>query len=147
MGRYEHRGEYKLSAQELKFVAAYLETGNLVQAVRLAGYNTTSPSYYGRKLLAKDKIQAELKDELKLMRNQYVASNSEILEFYTMAMRGEIKDQFGLDATLQDRIRAAEALARRTIDVEQMLEKAKDQEIKVNVSFGDNVSSDEESTE
>ena len=33
-------------------------------------------------------------------------------------MRGEVKDQFGLDPSLSDRINAAKEIARRTIDVE-----------------------------
>ena len=137
MGRYEHRGEYKLSPQEIKFVALYIETGKLTESVQRAGYNTTSPAAYGRKLLGKEKIQAEMRLQLDSLRDEYIASNSEILEFFTKAMRGEVKDQFGLDATLQDRMRAAEALAKRRIDMDMMLDKAKDAEIKVSVSFTD----------
>ena len=136
--------EYKLSAQEIKFVAAYIETGKTAQAVQLAGYNTTSPAAYGRKLLAKEKIKKELDLQLSALRNEYVASNSEIMEFFTKAMRGEVKDQFGLDATLADRMKAAEALAKRRIDMENMLEKAKDNEVKVTVFFGDDSSNEEQ---
>lgn len=136
--------ENKLSAQEIKFVAAYIETGKTADAVKLAGYNTTSPAAYGRKLLAKEKIKKEMELQLSALRNEYVASNSEIMEFFTKAMRGEVKDQFGLDATLADRMKAAEALAKRRIDMENMLEKAKDNEVKVTVFFGDDSSNEEQ---
>jgi Phage terminase, small subunit len=136
--------EYKLSAQEIKFVAAYIETGKTAEAVKLAGYNTTSPACYGRKLLGKQKIKEEMRRQLDGLRDEFVASNSEIMEFFTKAMRGEVKDQFGLDPTLADRMKAAEALAKRRIDMENMLEKAKDNEVRVNVFFGDTPSTNEE---
>lgn len=139
--------ENKLSAQEIKFVAAYIETGKTAEAVQIAGYKTTSPACYGRKLLGKEKIKEEMRLQLSSLRDEFVASNSEIMEFFTKAMRGEIKDQFGLDATLADRMKAAEALAKRRIDMENMLEKAKDNEVKVKVFFGDeDTSSNEEQT-
>lgn len=136
--------EYKLSAQEIKFVAAYIETGRTADAVTIAGYKTTSPAAYGRHLLSKEKIKKEMELQLGALRNEYVASNSEIMEFFTKAMRGEVKDQFGLDATLADRMKAAEALAKRRIDMENMLEKAKDNEVKVTVFFGDDSSNEEQ---
>jgi len=140
----EKGAENKLSAQEIKFVAAYIETGKTAEAVQAAGYKTTAPGPYGRKLLGKAKIKEEMRLQLGALRDEFVASNSEIMEFFTKAMRGEIKDQFGLDATLADRMKAAEALAKRRIDMENMLEKAKDNEVKVKVFFGDEVSNEEQ---
>ena len=35
------------------------------------------------------------------------------MQFYTKVMRGEEKDQFGLDASLTDRIRAGQELLKR----------------------------------
>lgn len=141
---HELNKENKLSAQEIAFVAAYIETGKTADAVKLAGYKTTSPAAYGRRLLGKEKIKKEMELQLHSLRDEFVASNSEIMEFFTKAMRGEVKDQFGLDATLADRMKAAEALAKRRIDMENMLEKAKDNEVKVRVFFGDDTSTNEE---
>ena len=42
-----------------------------------------------------------------------VADSNEILKFYTAVMRGEVKDQFGLDSSLTDRLKAADSLAKR----------------------------------
>ena len=40
------------------------------------------------------------------------------MQFFSAVMRGEVKDQFGLDATLSDRTRAAQEIAKRTVDIE-----------------------------
>lgn len=42
-----------------------------------------------------------------------VADADEVLLFLSRTMRGEVKDQFGLDASLQDRIKAAQELMKR----------------------------------
>lgn len=42
-----------------------------------------------------------------------IADADEVLDFFSRTMRGEIKDQFGLDASLADRIKAAQELMRR----------------------------------
>ena len=53
--------------------------------------------------------------------------------FYTQAMRGEVKDQFGIEATLADRMKAADALAKRQIDMQAIADKAAANEITVNL--------------
>lgn len=118
--------EYRLSVREQKFVALYLEYGDATRAVKEAKFNTNSPAAYARKLLSKPKIQAEVKAQMDLFKNECIASSQEIMNFYTMTMRGEVKDQFGLEATLADRIKAADALAKRQIDAVALADKAKD---------------------
>ena len=132
------RGEYKLSINEQKFVAYYIEYGDLVRAVEETGFKTNAPATYGRKLLAKAKIQKELQSQLELLKNDCIASANEILNFYTQAMRGELKDQFGLEATLADRMKAADALAKRQIDMRAIADKAKENEITVNINWDRN---------
>ena len=68
------------------------------------------------KILKRPHVQAELtriKDEI---RKDTIASATEILEYFTAVMRGQEKDQFGLEPTLADRTNAAKELAKRTID-------------------------------
>jgi len=127
------RGEYKLSIREQKFVAYYIEYGDAQRAVKEAGYDTTSPLAYSRKLLSKPKIQKELADQLALIKSDAIASATEVMLFYTKTMRGEIKDQFGIEATLADRMKAADALAKRQIDMQAIADKAAANEITVNV--------------
>ena len=127
--------EYELSVNEQKFVAYYIETGDVKKAVIDAGFDTTNPASYGRSLLNKRKIQKEINTQMALLKNDCIASANEILNFYTKAMRGEIRDQFGLDASLADRMRAAEALAKRQIDMMAVADKAKENEITLNLVF------------
>lgn len=42
-----------------------------------------------------------------------IADASEVLRYLTSVMRGEVKDQFDLDPSLQDRTKAAELLGKR----------------------------------
>ena len=42
-----------------------------------------------------------------------IAESDEVLKFYTAVMRGEVKDQFGLDASLSDRLKAGDSLMKR----------------------------------
>ena len=44
---------------------------------------------------------------------QRVASADEVMRFFSSVMRGEVKDQFGLDASLQDRLNAGKELMKR----------------------------------
>lgn len=127
------RGEYELSIREQKFVAYYIEYGDMAKAVKEAGYNTNAPVQYARKLLSKAKIQQELQNQMKMLQNDCIASANEILAFYTHAMRGEVKDQFGIEASLADRMKAAEALAKRQIDMKAIADKANDNKITVNL--------------
>lgn len=128
--------QYKLSIREQKFVSYYLEYGDAAKAVKEAKFNTTSPSAYARKLLAKPKIQKEVQEQLALFKNECIASSQEIMGFYTMAMRGEVKDQFGLEATLSDRLKAADALAKRQIDAIAVADRAKDNEFTITLNWG-----------
>ena len=46
-----------------------------------------------------------------------IASGQEVMEFFTKVMNGEVKDQFELDAPLSERLKAANELAKRTVDI------------------------------
>lgn len=141
MAEHKSRGnkkgqEYKLSVREQKFVSLYLEYGDPTKAVVEAKFNTTAPKQYAKKLLAKPKIQTEVARQLELFQNECIASSQEIMNFYTLTMRGKVKDQFGLDATLADRLKAADALAKRQIDAVAIAEKGKDNEFRITLSWG-----------
>lgn len=128
--------EYKLSVREQKFVAFYLEHGDATKAVIDAKFNTTSPSSYAKRLLAKPKIQKEVARQWDLFMNERIAGAQEILGFQTMVMRGLVKDQFGLEATLKDRLDASKELAKRQIDAKEVADKGKDSQISITLNWG-----------
>lgn len=60
----------------------------------------------------------EIKDKLAA---PHIATSAQVMQFFSDVMEGKIKDQFGLDASLADRTRAAVELAKRTVDIDQKL--------------------------
>lgn len=126
---------YKLSLREQKFVAIYLECGDPTKACIDAKFKTNAPAAYAKKLLAKPKIQQEVARQWELFQNECIAGAQEIMGFYTMVLRGQVKDQFGLDATLADRLKAADALAKRQIDAQAVAQKGLDNEIKISLCW------------
>lgn len=113
----------KFSMLELAFINAYMANGfNGTQAVKEAGYNTKAPDKYAGALLARDKIRAEISARIEAIESAKVAKPTEILQFYTSVMRGEVLDQFGIEASLDTRIKAANELAKHQIELPMKLE-------------------------
>ena len=57
------------------------------------------------------------------------------MDYFSRVMRGEIKDQFGLEAPLSERTKAAVELAKRQIDIPQRLAGNEQPEIKIVVDW------------
>lgn len=72
--------------------------------------------------------------EMGLHLNEGVADGTEVLTFLSDVFRGEVKDQFGLDAALSDRIKAAEDMAKHHKLLTDSLE------VKADSSFADALS-------
>lgn len=75
-----------------------------------------------RHLLHMPHVQNEIAHRLQAIRNAQVADEHEVFAYFTAVMRGQVLDQFGLEASLQERTRAAECLAKRIIDIPKKLE-------------------------
>ena len=50
---------------------------------------------------------------MKPREDKLIADANEVLEFFTNVMRGNVKDQFGLDSSLSDRLNAGKELMKR----------------------------------
>lgn len=122
---------HKLTVKESKFIDLYLQTGNGRKSIVEAGYTTKAPGQMSIAVLEKDYIRAEIEYRMKELHSERVASSLEILEYLTKVMRGEIKDQFNLDAPLGERTKAAQELARRTIDIENKIAGKAEAEVKI----------------
>ena len=135
-----------LNEREKQFVTTYMITGNGTKAVLDAGYNTRAPSRYASDLLRKPKIQREIERRKEELESRKVAKPTEILQFYTSVMRGEVLDQFGIEASLDTRIKAANELAKQQIEIPMKLEQKNIQNnigsIQINFVSRDNSSSD-----
>lgn len=103
----------KLTKKQKVFCEEYIKTGNASDAARKAGYSPKTAPFIGAENLKKPQISAYIKSRLDEQDAALVADANEVLRFYSAVMRGEIRDQFGLDPSLADRIKAADSLAKR----------------------------------
>jgi phage terminase small subunit len=116
-----HTG-HTLTPQELAFITSFIVCKNAAQAVREAGYKSKSPAQYGRTLLDRDYIREEISYRLQQIEDKKIADANEILQFYTSVMRGEVLDQFSIEASLDTRIKAANELAKHKIELPMKLQ-------------------------
>ena len=72
---------------------------------------------------------------MRQVREHDVADATEVMMYFTQVMRGELKDQFGLDASLSDRTTAAKELAKRTIDMENRMAGKPDAVVSINLNW------------
>lgn len=100
-----------LTEKQKRFIDYYIETANATESARRAGYSKKTAKNIGAENLAK--LNIFIQERLKEKEEQRIASQDEVLQYLTKVMRGEEKDQFGLDASLQDRTRCAELLGKR----------------------------------
>lgn len=110
-----------LSPKQEKFCQLYIKLSNAEQAAIQAGYSKNSAGNIASSTLRKPNVAKRIKQLQERMARPSIASGAEVMEFFTKAMRGEMKDQFGLDMSAADRTKAAIELAKRTVDLDQKL--------------------------
>lgn len=106
----------ELTIKQQKFADIYIETGNATQSYINAGYKVSKREVAeanARKLLGNHSVQKYIENKMQQLQRNSIASQEEVLQYLTKVMRGEEKDQFGLDASLQDRTKCAELLGKR----------------------------------
>lgn len=146
---------HTLSQEEALFIDAYLQTGSPSQAYKEAylyrgkkqdkdgNYILTEAEkkkeknapQHGQQIFIKTYINKEIKERRDEIFEANAATSKEVLNFFAKAMRGEIKDQFGLEATLGDRLKAANELAKRTVDLDNRAEGKADQVVEIKVNW------------
>lgn len=109
--------ETKLTRKQKIFAEEYVKCGNETEAAKRAGYRERSAYCIGSENMKKPDIIAYINELTASEDAKRIADAKEILEYFTAVMRGEIKDQFDLEPSLTERTKAAEALAKRTIDI------------------------------
>ena len=103
----------KLTPKQKRFCEEYLKSANASEAAKKAGYSLKTAPFIGAENLKKPQISAYIKHRMGEQEAALVADANEVLQFYSAVMRGEVKDQFGMDASLSDRLKAADSLAKR----------------------------------
>lgn len=136
-----HSG-HRLTVKEASFIDEYIISGVGSQAVEKAGY-AGKPSTFSQvayRLLSKDYIAEEIAYRVSQERNPKIATGDEVMEYFTKVMRGEINDQFDIEAPLSERTRCAQELAKRLIDVPQKSGEDNHPKIEITVDWGENAS-------
>lgn len=103
--------ENGLTPKQQAWCDYFLQSGNAMDAARKAGYK--NPEHSGKDNSRKPTCKAYIDKRMKPTQQRRIADADEVLDYLSGVMRGEIKDQFGLDASLQDRTKAAQELLKR----------------------------------
>lgn len=102
-----------LTPKQQAFADYYIECGNATEAAKRAGYSEKNVGENAAKTLKNPNVSAYIAERMEEQARKRVADANEVIEFYTAVMRGEVKDQFGLDASLSDRLKAGDSLMKR----------------------------------
>lgn len=119
-----------LTPVEQAFITNYLKLGNLTEAMKASDViKRTSDNAYSRAaydLIRRPNVQKELNRIMEELRKESIATADEVMQYFSAVMRGEVKDQFGLEAPLSERTKAAQELAKRSIDIDQRIKLRKE---------------------
>ena len=102
-----------LTPKQKAFADEFLKCGNATEAAKRAGYSEQSARQMGTENLSKPSISSYIQERQKQIDDGRIADIAEIQRFYSSVLRGEVKDQFGLDASLETRIAAGRELMKR----------------------------------
>ena len=106
----------KLTPKQKKFCDEYLKLGNATQAAKNAGYSEKTAYRTGADNLKVPHILDYINARQEQIASKDIADIEEIMKYLTDVMRGKIKDQFDLDASLSERTKAAQELLKRNVD-------------------------------
>lgn len=82
----------KLTEKQKRFVDFYVETGNASEAARKAGYSLKTANRIGQQNLSKLDVQQAIKARLDAIESNRIATATEVMQFLTSAMRGEVQE-------------------------------------------------------
>lgn len=83
----------KLTEKQKRFVDFYVETGNASESARRAGYSPKTAFRAGQQNMQKYAIQAAIKARLDAIESTRIATATEVMQFLTSAMRGEVQEE------------------------------------------------------
>ena len=102
-----------LTLKQQAFADYYIEYGDATKAALAAGYSKKNAGENAAKTLKNPNVSAYIKERLEEQRAKRVASADEVMEFFSAVMRGEVKDAFDLDPSLDTRLNAGKELMKR----------------------------------
>jgi phage terminase small subunit len=115
-----------LTPKQKAFADYYIETGNASEAARKAGYSLKTAGAIGNENLQKPEIIEYINIRMAELESKRAMTADEVMLFYSAVVRGEVKDQFGLEVSIADRIKAADSLMKRFNAITPKAEKHND---------------------
>lgn len=129
----------KLTPKQEKFCILFAKYGDGTKAY-IEAYNCknkVTARTNAHKNLQKPIIKAFLDELMKGSKENSIASANEVLEYLSKVMRGEEKDQFGLEVSIQDRTKAADLLLKRykafDKEIDEKMEELKRKQIELDI--------------
>lgn len=107
------RQRMPLKPRQQAFADEFIACGNEAEAARRAGYSAKSARKTGYRLRTNADVSAYIAERLRPTEEKRIATADEVMVFYSAVMRGEVKDAFGLDPSLSDRINAGKEIMKR----------------------------------
>lgn len=117
-----------LTPRQKKFADYYIECGNAAEAARKAKYSEKAARQQGQRLLTNADVLGYIAGRQKEIEDERMVTLKDIQEFRARVMRGEEKDAFDMDASLTDRMKAANDLEKALKIKEEQEAKKKAQE-------------------
>lgn len=124
-----------LNEREKIFCREYVKQGNGQQSAIKAGYAKNSARITASKLLTRANVKQEIARLSEKREKKAIMDANEVMELYSAIARGEVKDQFGLDASLNDRIKAMNEIAKRTVDIENRIKGTPDNVVQIKLDW------------
>lgn len=129
----------ELTTKQQTFCQLVVEGMSILQAYKTAGYGVGSSDESAQcnasRLLRSDKVKKEIARLQKLKEDKSIATAQEVMQYFTRVMRGEIKDQFGIEASLSERTKAGMELAKRTVDLDNRAKGVADNKIEISLDW------------
>lgn len=109
----------RLTQKEERFCVEYIKTGNATQSALKAGYAESTARNEAERILRRAHIAERIGELTQAQRSADIADIQEVMSYLSGVMRGQVRDAFGLDPSLQERTRAAQELMRRYAAADQ----------------------------
>ena len=111
--------EKRLTEKEKRFCVEFVKDGNATQAAVKAGYAEKTAHNEAHRILRRAHVSEYIAELTQAQKSADIADINEVMTYLSGVMRGQVRDAFGLDPSLQERTRAAQELMRRYAAADQ----------------------------
>ncbi|WP_270892753.1 terminase small subunit [Staphylococcus saprophyticus] len=92
----------KLTIKQQRFADAYIKHGNVSKAALDAGYSKAYSRTHAYKLLENASVKTYIDERLEEIKSESIADQTEIMQYLTSVLRGEVTDQELMNVPIGD---------------------------------------------